>query len=210
MHEKKHTINSSYSHPSNPYSHMPCTHPLLHPGPCMLRPAVLVNFSIALLLSYPFRSSLTNPTRQKDKRAEDPSACFLITLLLPPSLHAIMHMEIIRPFQRRRHVQEHHSHPIRPNRFTRRVPAPAPDRPLEARECRDVILIPYSLVAWSSNVATHIPLPIGRLSPSASCRALLQCSWKPALGRAVSLRRGCGSERSSFCCDKVGTRTSSS
>lgn len=64
----------------------------------MLCPSVsifmIVRFDYATyFLSYLFRFSLTHRTRQREKSLQIPSH----TLLLAPSLHAIMQIEIIRP-----------------------------------------------------------------------------------------------------------------
>lgn len=57
----------------------PAPHPPPHPGPCMLRSAVLVNFSIALLLSYLAPSTLVlQIARGRNKNVQGRSLCMLL------------------------------------------------------------------------------------------------------------------------------------
>ena len=72
----------------------------------MLRPSVLVNVRLHCFYPTLFALVLQIRTRQNEGCRGDPSACFLITLLFAPSLHAIMHIEIIPLFQRHRHGQK--------------------------------------------------------------------------------------------------------
>ena len=107
------------------------------PGPCMRAPAVLVNPRFHCFLSYPFRSSRTNRTRQTEACRGDPHRipAFASVLASPSPHHAIMHTEITPPFQPHRHV--HNLFCFHQKSLTclqnNCVPGAPPDRPLEAK-----------------------------------------------------------------------------
>ncbi len=140
----------------------------------MLCPSVLINAwpsaFIASTVSYLFRSSLTKSHEAENSMPEgDP----FHNPAFAPSLHAIMHIEIIRPFQRHRNVQEDHFDQNRRDGIKRqKCLSQVLIGPLEAKQTLDVITNSCSLVALCCIVAVDTRLPTGHLPPSASCRAL--------------------------------------
>lgn len=175
----------------------------------MLCPSVLIIVRFYCFLSYLIRSSLTNRTRQKKKawQREIP----IITLLLAPSLHASCILRSSDLSSAIANVQKDPPLNIPEDGIKRQsYLGAAADRPLEAKSILDVITNSCNLVALCCIEVGSTRLPTGHLPPSASCRALWQCSWKLILGRVIWRRMECESGRSSFCCDRVGTRMSSS